>query len=151
MIFHTGNRGRGMRVLVPMDGSDQSWKALEYAIEAFPEATLVILRVINPGDMSFSTHGEGPTVVTQWLESQRGMAKTMFDEINRRIDEGDHSLIIETKTDVGPPARVICEYAESCDHVVIGSHGRDGISRVLLGSVAEMVVRRAPVPVTVVR
>jgi len=38
-----------------------------------------------------------------------------------------------------------------CDHVIIGSHGREGILRVLLGRVAETVVRRAPMPVTVVR
>ena len=47
----------------------------------------------------------------------------------------------------------IVEYVEThdVDHVVIGSHGRKGLSRVLLGSVAELVVRRSPVPVTVVR
>ncbi|MFW6265865.1 MAG: universal stress protein, partial [Halanaeroarchaeum sp.] len=37
------------------------------------------------------------------------------------------------------------------DHVVIGSHGRSGVGRILLGSVAERVVRRSPTPVTVVR
>jgi len=45
------------------------------------------------------------------------------------------------------------EYAEESDvdHIVIGSHGRSGVSRILLGSVAESVVRRADMPVTVVR
>jgi len=54
---------------------------------------------------------------------------------------------------VGRPARAIEECAEEAavDHVVIGSHGRDGIARILLGSVAETVVRRSPVPVTAVR
>jgi nucleotide-binding universal stress UspA family protein len=48
---------------------------------------------------------------------------------------------------------VIVTYADEndVDHVVLGSHGRKGLTRVLLGSVAEAVVRRSPVPVTVVR
>jgi len=54
---------------------------------------------------------------------------------------------------VGRPAREITDELESgeYDHVVMGSHGRSGVSRILLGSVAETVLRRSPVPVTVVR
>jgi len=60
---------------------------------------------------------------------------------------------VETATEVGQPSRTIVAYAQEhdLDHVVIGSYGRKGLSRVLLGSVAELVVRRSPVPVTVVR
>lgn len=56
-------------------------------------------------------------------------------------------------TEFGRPARTIVEYVEDhdVDHVVVGSHGRSGLSRTLLGSVAERVVRRSSVPVTVVR
>jgi len=54
---------------------------------------------------------------------------------------------------VGRPTKVIVEYADDhdIDQIVMGSHGRSGMSRILLGSVAEIVVRRASVPVTVVR
>jgi len=60
---------------------------------------------------------------------------------------------IETAVETGPPARTIVEYADEndADQIVIGSHGRSGVSRVLLGSVAETVARRSPVPVTIVR
>jgi nucleotide-binding universal stress UspA family protein len=60
---------------------------------------------------------------------------------------------VRTVHEVGHPARTIVEYAadETVGHVVIGSHGRVGVSRLLLGSVAEKVVRRSSVPVTVVR
>jgi nucleotide-binding universal stress UspA family protein len=53
----------------------------------------------------------------------------------------------------GDPANEIVAYAEETDvdHIVVGSHGRSGLSRVLLGSTAEKVVRRSPVPVTVVK
>ncbi|MFP4625633.1 MAG: universal stress protein [Natronomonas sp.] len=135
-----------MRVLVPIDGSEQSWKALEYAEERFPSASILLLHVINPGDMSFAMDGEGPTMIDQWFDAQQDAAESMFERARERVDSE-----IEAKTDVGPTSRIICEHAADCDHVVIGSHGREGVSRVLLGSVAETVVRRAPVPVTVVR
>jgi nucleotide-binding universal stress UspA family protein len=56
-------------------------------------------------------------------------------------------------TEIGRPSRAIVEYAEEhdIDHIVMGSHGRSGVTRILLGSVAETVVRRSPVPVTIVR
>ncbi|MDZ7731027.1 MAG: universal stress protein [Natrialbaceae archaeon] len=51
-----------------------------------------------------------------------------------------------------PPARLsILQTTKPVDRIVIGSHGRTGLSRVLLGSVAEEVARRAPIPVTIVR
>jgi len=65
----------------------------------------------------------------------------------------EHGRAVETRTRLGTPAQEILEYVERnpIDHVVIGSHGRSGVARILLGSVAEVVVRRSPVPVTVVR
>ena len=58
-----------------------------------------------------------------------------------------------TATTSGVPARAICAYARriSADLIVIGTHGRTGVSHALLGSVAEGVVRRAPCPVLTVR
>ena len=60
---------------------------------------------------------------------------------------------VETVTEFGEPARVIGEYAgdHDVDLIVMGCHGRSTVSRILLGDVAGTVVRRAPVPVTVVR
>ncbi len=62
---------------------------------------------------------------------------------------------VETEPDLvaGHPAKAILRYADehAVDGIVIGSHGREGPARVLLGSVAETVVRRSAVPVTVVR
>jgi nucleotide-binding universal stress UspA family protein len=54
---------------------------------------------------------------------------------------------------VGKPARAIVEYADDhdIDQIVMGSHGRSGVTRILLGSVAESVVRDSTVPVTVAR
>lgn len=60
---------------------------------------------------------------------------------------------IETATEVGTVAEAVIDYAEERDigHIVLGSHGRRGLSRFLLGSVAERVMKRAPGSVTVIR
>jgi nucleotide-binding universal stress UspA family protein len=65
----------------------------------------------------------------------------------------EHDREVETASEVGKSADEILEYAEThgIDVLVIGSHGRSGVSRMLLGSVAETVMRRASSPVTVVR
>jgi nucleotide-binding universal stress UspA family protein len=67
--------------------------------------------------------------------------------------ELDPAREVETAVGFGSPARTILDYVDEhgVDHVVMGSHGRSGISRLLVGSVAETVVRRAPCPVTIVR
>jgi nucleotide-binding universal stress UspA family protein len=58
-----------------------------------------------------------------------------------------------TITEVGNPADSIVEYAtkNDIDHIIMGSHGRSGLSRIVVGSVAEEVVRKSPVAVTVAR
>jgi nucleotide-binding universal stress UspA family protein len=138
-----------MRVLVPMDGSEQSWKAFEYAAEQFPEATLVVLRVIDPVHAGYGVGIGGAGGAGQWLDTQKEAAEELFEQVREEAEAAGAD--IETRREIGRPARTITEVAGDCDQVVIGSHGREGVTRVLLGSVAEKVVRRSPVPVTVVR
>jgi nucleotide-binding universal stress UspA family protein len=73
-------------------------------------------------------------------------------EMARKI-AGRKNQDVATATAEGDPSRGILSWVDEndVDHVVIGCHGRDGVSRWLLGSVAETVVRRAPVPVTAVK
>ena len=65
----------------------------------------------------------------------------------------ERGVDLQTAIETGRPSRMIVSYAEEndIDHIVIGSHGRTGASRILLGSVAESVTRRSSVPVTIVR
>jgi nucleotide-binding universal stress UspA family protein len=67
--------------------------------------------------------------------------------------EEEYTGTVTTELIYGRPVHVIPRYVEThgVDEVVIGSRGRDGTARLLLGSVAETVVRRVPIPVTVVR
>ena len=137
-----------MRVLVPVDGSEPSDIALDHAIEQFDDAEIVVLYVMDPVDGSTAW---GPGSADEWLSASEERAETVLKAAAETVSEAGLSVTAESI--IGQPAQTIVEYTDEqdIDHVVIGSHGRDGLSRVLLGSVAETVVRRAPVPVTVAR
>lgn len=139
------------KVLVPIDGSEQSRQALDYALEQFKEADITAINVIDPIEAGYTTQATVPGYSEEWFEQARTAADELFEEAQETADEYDHSL--DTVTEVGRPSRAIVDYAEEhdVDHIVIGSHGRSGVTRILLGSVAESVVRRSPVPVTIVR
>ncbi len=138
-----------VHLLVPFDGSPQASKALEHAVERHPDATITLLHVIDPIDAGYSAEAVLPSYSEDWYESQRASANDLFDDARELTGRDD----LETDIEVGRPSRIIVEYAREhdIDQVVMGSHGRSGVSRILLGSVAETVVRRSPVPVTVVR
>ena len=136
------------RILVAFDGTDQSVDALEYAASEWPDAELVLLTVIDPSEAGFSAGRGVPSGAEEWYETMKARAEGTLADGAALVDRE-----VETATEVGTPREAIVEYAEAdhIDHIVVGSHGRQGISRILLGSVAEGVVRTAPVPVTVVR
>ncbi|WP_415382806.1 universal stress protein [Halosimplex sp. TS25] len=141
----------GKRVLVPVDGSEQAHRAFEFVAEEFGDAEVVLLHVINPAEAGYSAQASLPSFSEEWYESEKAAAEELFDEIADLAADTD--LTVDRAIEVGKPIRVIVEYAEDndVDQIVMGSHGRSGVTRILLGSVAEAVVRRSPVPVTVVR
>lgn len=140
-----------MRVLVPIDGIERGKRAAELAFELFPGETILLLHVINPSEASYSSEGTVPSFPGGWYEREQEQIEEVFDEIEEVAAEYD--VAIERHTDLGSPARTIIDTAEEgdVDHIVMSSHSRGGVSRLLLGSVAESVVRRSSVPVTVAR
>lgn len=140
-----------MAILVPYDGSLPAQNAIEYAINQFPDQEIVLLRVIEVAGGSTSA---GLGLAREKLKKRRKeVAGKLSEEIEELIDTADIEFRIESVT--GQPAREVVSYAEKAENdieqIVVGSHGREGVSRVFLGSVAEKIVRRAPIPVTVVR
>ena len=138
-----------MAVLVAYDGSRPAQQAVEYAVAEHSDEELILLRVIEAAEGST---GAGIGLVKERLKELREeSAAAVSEDVDDVLEAADVEFRIETA--VGDPAREIVAFAEANDvgHIVIGNHGRDGVSRVLLGSVAERVVRRAPVPVTLVR
>jgi len=140
------------RILVPVDGSEQAEAATEFAAENIPDTTVVLLHVINPAEAGYSAQASVPSFSNEWYEERQAKAEARFDELAAVVREAGVESV-ETVTEVGRPTKTIVEYADDhdIDQIVMGSHGRSGMSRLLLGSVAEIVVRRAIVPVTVVR
>jgi nucleotide-binding universal stress UspA family protein len=139
------------RLLVPVDGSDPADAALSFALEEYPDAELTILSVVDPTDVGYGSVDAAPSTLDHLQQRAEERTERVLDEAEARAEE--HGVSVERETVVGMPSRAIVEWAEEndVDGIVIGSHGREGVSRVLLGSVAETVVRRSPVPVTVVR
>lgn len=139
------------RILVPVDGSEQAEEACDLVFEEFPDATLVLLHVINPAEASYGAQASVPSFSEEWYEEEKGRAQKIFEDVEQRASE--RGVEVEHAVEVGKPSRVIVDFAEDhdIDHIVMGSHGREGVSRILLGSVAETVMRRSSVPVTVVR
>lgn len=136
------------RILVPYDGSDPAETALEYAFEKFPDAAVTALYVVPVPEGYWPAFGAAEEID---IERGRERGGELLEEATTIAQESNRDL--ETEVDTGKPDQVIVSRAEDegYDTVVIGSHGREGVSRILLGSVAENVVRRSPTPVVVVR
>ena len=150
------------RILVAVDGSEEAAEALRFAAAEWPDAELTALHVINPADSATGAEGGFPGASDQWYASAKQRGERILSESVEAAEAVDRA--VETRLEVGRPTKTILDVAggaapvgdeadsgEPFDHVVLASRGRTGLSRVLLGSVAEGVVRRAEVPVTVVR
>ncbi len=136
------------RVLVPMDDSDLAAKALRYALESYDDAEITVLHVVGT-----STPMMGETAGLAFEDdlpaAVEERAETVFESANEIASEYDAEL--RTVVAVGHPARTIVDHSEAFDTVVVGSHSGSLVKRLFVGNIAETVVRRAPVPVVVVR
>jgi nucleotide-binding universal stress UspA family protein len=140
-------------VLVPFDRSFCSRNALEYAFEQFPDATVTALFVKSPLFEAYEPIESEDDLDDVIAEDEEVEDEThdVFEMARRIADQNERA--VETATAEGDPSRGILGWLDEndVDHVVIGCHGRDGVARWVLGSVAETVVRRAPVPVTAIK
>ena len=136
------------RVLVAMDDSELAERALEYALEVFPDAEITVLHVV--GTPSGMMGGAMSLAMSDDLDQE---AHERAQPIHERAGEiaADHDAEILTAVEVGPPARAIVSRAADYDQVVVGSHGSSITDRLFVGNVSETVFKRSPVPVTVVR
>jgi len=137
-------------VLIPFDGSPAATNAIDYAQEQFSDASLTLLYVMDPM-MDYSRRRSFPGYREEdEFTNEREKGEALLETGRRAVSE---DVPVETKLVAGEPARAILSFVDDndVDQIVLGSHGRTGVARFLLGSVAETVVRRAAIPVTVVR
>ena len=140
------------RVIVPLDGSELAESVLPYAavLSGRMDMSVTLVQVLPPDDF----YTDGYTVI----EVQPGAGDRMEADA-RRYMEGiarqmrDEGLGVAVETVQGKPSFEIAEMARATDHnmIALATHGRSGVSRLLLGSVAEAVVRESGDPVLVVR
>ena len=139
------------RILVAYDESPQARAALEHVLGTFPDAEVVVLHVSDPREWIYPGDMEGGYYDEAGFERAKESAEALLEEAADVAET--HGRTVETASEFGSTASTIVDYAEEhdIDHVVLGSHGRSGLSRFLLGSVAETVARRSPTSVTIIR
>jgi nucleotide-binding universal stress UspA family protein len=133
-------------ILVPVDFSDSSTNAVAEAIELAGDPSKVhLLHVLPPLESISPGVVWGDVTDVNREQAVRRYAETYLAEF------GYEGAAFEVR--IGQPGHEICEYADEidADMIVISSHGYHGMKRFLLGSVAEMVIRHAQVPVLVLR
>ncbi len=137
-------------ILFPTDFSQQNDAALHYAsaLAADSNATLHIVHVHDTRTLNPSM-GEAASLYAAEWQRELEVSRELLDRIRPTspgVDFQHHSL-------TGIPDAEIVEFAteNKVDLIVMASHGRTGISRLLMGSVAEAVMRRAPCPVLIVK
>ena len=141
----------GEQILVPYDRSPLSKRALERALTKDPDDQITALYVIDPVLGVYEAEAKGLRAASTWHDRMTEQAEEICADATEQAS--NHDCEITTVTESGRPARTILEYADEheIEHIIMGSHAREGVSRLILGSVAERVVRQAPMPVTIVR
>lgn len=134
-------------ILLPFDFSDQATAAVDEALQMAEDSTSIrMLNVVVP-------------IQTLALEPEMavdlGDDTVRLDDAKEKMEEkfGSRSHEIKCETRLGDPGHEIVDFAKeiNADLIIMPSHGRTGISRLLLGSVAERVMRHADCPVMVLR
>jgi nucleotide-binding universal stress UspA family protein len=138
------------RILIPTDGSAGVEHAVQHAVDLAVEhgATVHALYVVNA-----ASYAGLPTEAA--LEGIDDMLRADAEDAVASVEAIADDFDVPTETAIrdGDPSKRIVTYAETqdCDLIVMATHGRGGIDRLLLGSTAEKVVRAAEVPVLTVR
>lgn len=143
---------RIQRILLPTDFSTNSATATEYACELATkfDAELHVLHTLEIRPIATPDFGMGLALPRYTEESRAAVEKALSGLLDANWSKGQKVVraIVE-----GSPVKEIVNYArtQNIDLIVISTHGRTGLAHVLMGSVAENVVRTAPCPVLTVR
>lgn len=143
------------RILVPYDGSATSSRGLDEAIQ-LARLTGASVRLVHLVDvLLFATGFEGAAVYTgEVIPLMRQAGESVLQEGKARVEKAGvraETVLVDSIATRLSDAVADQVKAWGADLIVIGTHGRRGVGRLLLGSDAEQIVRTAPVPVLLVR
>lgn len=137
-------------ILLPTDGSEGTEGAVAHAFDLAKtyDATVHTLYVIDLKEVNAIEHTFDTTEYTAEFRSE---GESVLEDLEARAE--DAGIEINTVLEEGVPHEVILEYSddEEMDLIVMGTHGRTGLDRYLVGSVTEKVVRLSDVPVLTTR
>ena len=136
-------------ILCPIDFSDASRKAVQYAREfaAGMGASVHLLNVVEPRPMAVD-------ITLNYVPLEEDLEKAAAEDLQLLLQELlKVGIKAECSVEFGNPADVILDKSAELDVnlVIMGSHGKKGLSRFIMGSVAETVVRKANCPVLIVK
>jgi len=141
------------RILVPIDGSPTSEKALKEAVKIADGNSK--LRLIYAVEQTYPLDAEGFAFIdyAALKEAVRSTGERALAQAEKLVKSSEMNVETALLENSGNAATLIDDEAMNwkADLIVIGTHGRTGLSRLLLGSVAEQVVRGASIPVLLVR
>lgn len=138
------------RLLVPLDGSSLAELALPEAADLSRFHTeVILLQVVPPIDDVITVGREEVSLNQQW-DRQREHALRYLHAVSERPDW--HGVPVRTAVEVGRPADVILAFAErhKIDRIVMTTHGRTGLGKCVLGSVADEVLHGAGMTVVLI-
>ena len=142
------------RILVPLDGSDTSLRGLDEAVRLAQSlgATLRLVHVVNK--FKRTTGYASPSSYMELLPGIKEAGELLLQQSRERAERSGvevQTMLLSSLT--GQVSEMVAEDARAwrADLIVIGTHGRKGVERILWGSDAEQMMRVAPVPVMLVQ
>ncbi|MDC8453742.1 MAG: universal stress protein, partial [Candidatus Nitrosotalea sp.] len=147
------NVGKFSKILVAIDGSEMSMKAAEYGVAMAKKdtANLVIISVIYTPASTFTyTKQEW---FDEFLKKSKDESAKWFDKVKKNAAQNGVQVKVETVEELYSIPAAIVKYAENenADLIIMGSTGKTGFKRLLLGSVANDVVIHSPIPVMIIK
>jgi nucleotide-binding universal stress UspA family protein len=148
-------------ILVPLDGSELAEAAIPVALELKSRfnARIILMRAVEPASSRLAQAPgvfESPSAVAANVELLQQIEETEREEAKEYLDEAKAQLSgdgVETVVAEGEAADAIVEQAaeNGAKLIIMSSHGRGGLGRLVFGSVADAVLRHSPVPVLLLR
>jgi len=141
------------KILVPLDGSEFSFRAAKYAIKIAKMSKADLVCVHSVVNLPYTEYAAAGVALTQYIDESKQQAERWFDNVKTIASKEGVKMTSDTILDVVSVADSIINYAEGkdVDMIVIGTKGRTGLKRFILGSVANGVVAHARCAVLVVR
>lgn len=133
------------KIVVPIDFSDESFAALDVAVELADDSSQVmVVHVVDPVSAADWSVGWAPLDETGRLKIENLLRKRLSENRFQRV---------QAEVRFGDPGQTVVNLAQECgaELIVMPSHGRRGVPRLMVGSVAERVTRLAHCPVLILR